>query len=205
MQHEDTDALMRQLDHPDPRVREQAIFTLGEQRVQVAVPRLVQILAEDTSWTRPLASHAAWALGKIGDPQAVQPLLDAVQTQLTAALDALARIQDERAFAAALEAFAQSHHPHLATLLGKRGDRRAVPVLISAMEDADGLVRFYAARALGRLGDPRAVPILTMASQHDTAPVPAGGPGIKTVAKAAARALEQILQQTTTDTDGEQR
>jgi len=108
---------------------------------------------------------------------------------LFAALDGLAGIPGDQAFAAVLRAFEHTHHPHLATLLGRRGDRRAVPALMAAMADPDQFVRFYTVRALGRLGDSRAIDVLK-GSSHDQRVVKH-----KTIARAVEIALELIHQQ----------
>jgi HEAT repeat protein len=198
MQHKDPDTLIRDLDHPDAFVRANAIFLIGEQRVARAVPTLIRILTTATELAPPLADHAAWALGKIGDPQAALPLLAAYEQGSFAALDGLAGIPDDRAFSTVLRAFEQTHHPHLATLLGRRGDRRAVPALIAAMDDPDALVRFYTVRALGRLGDPQAIEALLRASDDQRVVK-------KTIARAVQIALAQIREQLPPDSEAQER
>lgn len=198
MRHRDTNGLIRDLDHPDPFVRAKAIFGLGEQRVREAVPALIHILAHDRTFAPPLAAHAAVALGEIGDLRALSPLLAAHERGVATALDGLAGLADDRAFAAVLDTFERTHHPHLATLLGRIGDRRAVPALIAAMDDPDKLVRFYTVRALGRLGDPRAIPALLGASEDQRVVK-------KPIARAVQTALAQIQQQMATNPEGEDR
>ena len=86
--------------------------------------------------------EAAHALGQLGDPRAVAPLIQALR-------DADGGVRREAAHA-----------------LGQLGDSRVVEVLIQALHDADGGVRREAAHALGQLGDPRAVAPLIQAL-HD--------------------------------------
>ena len=78
------------------------------------------------------------ALGKLGDPQAVPPLIKALGDDW----------DDVRR--AAAEALGRIGAP-------------AVPPLIQALGDSDRDVRAVSAEALGKLGDPRAVPALIQA------------------------------------------
>lgn len=54
--------------------------------------------------------------------------------------------------------------------LGKVGDRRAVPFLLSALEDSSFAIRFSAIKALGAIGDPEAIPYLKRISDRDSDP-----------------------------------
>jgi hypothetical protein len=76
---------------------------------------------------------AVEALGKIGDPRAVEALILAL------------RDENNRVRRATAEA------------LGELGDSRAVAPLITALQDRDANVRYIATSALGELGDDRAV------------------------------------------------
>lgn len=77
--------------------------------------------------------RAAFVLGKIGDPQAVDPLILALN-------DSDGDVRSVAAWA-----------------LGKMEDLKAVDPLILSLNDSDKIVRKEAARALGEIGDPRAV------------------------------------------------
>jgi hypothetical protein len=48
----------------------------------------------------------------------------------------------------------------ICAVLGKTGDRRAVPLLIQATHDDNSVIRLAAAQALGRIGDPEALAAL---------------------------------------------
>lgn len=76
--------------HPDPNVAQCAIEALGELRHREAVPTLINLLASDL-W---LQLAAIDALGKIGDPAAMIPLVALVPDSLVAepAVIALQRI-----------------------------------------------------------------------------------------------------------------
>jgi HEAT repeat protein len=56
---------------------------------------------------------------------------------------------------------------YLVLVLGKLGDRAAVPTLIRAAGDPDPSTRLYAIWALGMLGDPRAFPTALAASEGE--------------------------------------
>lgn len=199
MQNQTIDDLLHQLDHGDLSVRRNALVTLGQQRVREAVPMLIALLNENTARMHiatsvmddSLAINAALALGKIGDVRAIPSLIAAYNQGkgMFSALDALACFPDDAAFTVLLRAFEQAQHPHVATLLGKRGDRRAVPALIVAMDNPTLLVRFYTVRALGRLGDPRAIAALE-AARDDQRIVKHN----KTIAQAVQIALAQIQE-----------
>src|SRR5215471_13846293 len=66
--------------------------------------------------------------------------------------------------------------------LGKKGDKRAVPILSGALHDENSTVRLVAAQALGKIGDSSAMDALnTAARDHDAA-----------VANAARMVIEAI-------------
>ena len=81
-------------------------------------------------------SSAAYALGVIGDAQAIPPLIDALK-------DEDSRVRIRAAYA-----------------LGRIGDAQAIPPLIDALKDENSRVRWSAADALGGIGDAQAIPPL---------------------------------------------
>lgn len=102
---------------------------------------------------------AAKALGEIGKPLAVEPLIAAVMDEKwqvrIAAVGALARIGDTRAvepLIAALKHIGPSVRLAAAEALGQIGDARAVEPLIAALKDQERDVRRAAADALAELG-----------------------------------------------------
>ncbi len=84
---------------------------------------------------------AANALGKLGDPRAVEPLI--------AVLDDQPLVREVTAKA-----------------LGKIGDPRAVDALVQVLKDDKKSIRETAAKALGEIGDKRAVGPLIDTLQH---------------------------------------
>ena len=109
------------------------------------------------------------------------------------AVEALAKLHDEKALAPLIRLFEEEYNPSLATVLGHWGDARAVEPLMKAMGCPHSHVRFYAARALGNLGDDRAIPVLEWARDNDTTPITdTKSLHGKSVASAAGAAIEKI-------------
>ena len=93
-----------------------------------------------------IPAASASALGELGDPRAVGPLL--------------AMLHDKRspaAVAAIVGALGKIRDPRAVEALGELGDPRSVEPLIGALHDGSASVRRAAAKALGRIGDPRSV------------------------------------------------
>ncbi len=128
---------------------------------KAAVPALVEVLKQGAR----ARAQAALALGEIGDPSAVQPLIQAV--------DAPSRDRD------VLDA-----NRHIADALGALRAKEAVPKLTELVASPDGYVQVAAVDALGRIGDPAAI---------DTLVGVATGEGVEPfTAKKALRALGGI-------------
>jgi len=94
------DALLETVD-TDSRARYEAVIALGKLATSRAVPPLLALLKDDAD---PLACHvrekAAWALGEIGDPRAVEALQEAESADRSelvreAATAALQRIHEK--------------------------------------------------------------------------------------------------------------
>ncbi len=120
-------------------------------------------------------SIVAFALGEIGDAQAVEPLLAAFKDRewsvRMSAAEALIKIGDKRAIEPMVVALEESSGRNLAAaayVLGEIGDARAVEPLIEALKDSSGRARAAAASALGKLGDKRAVqPLMAVLPDSD--------------------------------------
>jgi HEAT repeat protein len=122
----------------------------------------------------PARKAAAEALGKIGDPRAVEPLIaslrDADESVRSAAASALGDIGDARAvepLIVDLKDEVSDVHRAAAEALGQIGDARAWEPLIGALTDEDRDVRTAAAWALRSSGDPRAVEPLIAALKDE--------------------------------------
>jgi len=103
--HASLPPLLESFKNSDWRVRLRATEALGELGMPGAIPRLLEVLTKDPDTA--IRQDAARALGKIGDAQAIDPLIQASQ--------------DERLRTCVIEA------------LGKIGDRRALPFLLSCV------------------------------------------------------------------------
>jgi HEAT repeat protein len=153
---------------------------------------------------------AARSLGRIGDPRAVEALVQALPLPVVhqAAVDALRDISDRRAAEPLIASMRVTKNASIAMALGNSGDPRAVqPLLIelaamqrSRPEKGDERKRReihfnYLIRALGKLGDPCAVPRLEWIAAHVTTPVLKRS-SLSAVAK---RALARIQEQHSQD------
>ena len=69
-------ALIEALGDPDPRVRDEAVCALGNIGDRRAVPALINTLRNDDDDAVRVA--AAYILGELGDPSAVEPLKEAL-------------------------------------------------------------------------------------------------------------------------------
>lgn len=91
-----------------------------------------------------LRISAAWALGEIGDPSAVEPLIETLSDRK--------KVKDVAAKA-----------------LGEIGELQAVEPLVSLLKDENWEIRGTAAKSLGKIGDPRAIkPLInTLSDKND--------------------------------------
>ncbi len=109
---------------------------------KAAVPHLVRIVADAGTYAR-ARGEAALALGEIGDPSAIDPLVKA--------LDKPAATERELA----------EMNRHVADALGALRAREAVPALTALLQQSrNGFAQVAAVDALGRIGDPAAVDVL---------------------------------------------
>jgi hypothetical protein len=122
---QDIRGLIRLLDHGKPDVQWRAADALGSLGEIACEPLL-----------RPLAYHrvnvrigAIEALGAIGSPRSVEPLIKTLTTDES----------NEVRWVAAVA-------------LGEIGDTRAIPALLVSLKDQDRYVRYGSARALGEIG-----------------------------------------------------
>jgi tyrosine-protein kinase Etk/Wzc len=127
---------LRDLKSSNVVIKREAIYKIGQLKVEEAVPELISLLNKDSEEIAPFIIEA---LGKIGDNAAVKPLI--------AMLDNDNSLIREKTIEA----------------LGKIGDKRAVPVLTSVLEQKENRTEgevFTVIWALGNIGDKSAEPIL---------------------------------------------
>ena len=117
--------LINTLSHEDPRVREYAAFTLGFLDDERSVAPLLSLFAGDPEVS--VRTQAARALGRMEEPRAIDPLIQALSDPRT-------EIRQDAAYS-----------------LGLIGDPRAIPALKGLVNDPDELVRFFVDDALVRI------------------------------------------------------
>src|SRR5262249_391565 len=150
---------------------------LGEIGSVKAVEPLIRIMRDTREEDRDVRMAASRALGRIRDPRAIAPLLEALaapESWLPArvaevllqfgdlAFDPLVALVQKREDSAARSWACQ--------ILGDPGNTRAVPILLGCLADINDQVRARAASALGRLGDKRAVSDLMRLMLADPVP-----------------------------------
>lgn len=158
--------LLRAIDDKAWHVRRAAVVALGNLRITAASGRLCRALKE---WDRYLL-EVIEALGKIGDPAAIPPLVEILagsdKRLARTAITALGGIQDDRIVKPLLAALPDPDLRQAAILaLGEIRDPRAVEPLISFLDQTDTETRQLATLALGKIGDSRAVAPLAGALQ----------------------------------------
>nr|WP_255772422.1 HEAT repeat domain-containing protein [Methanothermobacter sp. K4] len=149
-----------------------AALALEELADEQSVPSLIDALRYE-EWQRDypilggVRAAAARALGNIGDPRAVEPLINALEDQdidvRISALRALASFRNERSVAAVegylndpLEDIRKNALITLAELDPERGLKQA----LAALNDRSWVVRKAAARVTRNLGDERCLEVL---------------------------------------------
>lgn len=165
--------LFQQLKHPNPHLRDQAMWELAENRDETTIPRLMSILdEEDTNYRR----AAVKALGAIG-PDSVPPLVEALLnsdnvTVRGSAAKALAQVAinypDDPFPPEGLQGLKTALHDpnpvvHIATVmaLGEIGTP-VVDMLIEALQTTDNpALAISIVNALGSIGDERGIGALT--------------------------------------------
>lgn len=144
-----------------------AIVALGELRDARAVPVLVEALYEKQYYGR---AHVAYALGKIGDSQAVDPLIAVLQGKHRPSLFLKAQLAVIGIFFDMWRGMGgkTSDRVGIAYALGEIGDPRAIEPLIKATRDRDETVRGEAIDALGNFDDPRVIKTLEKIAQNES-------------------------------------
>nr|RNJ64583.1 MAG: HEAT repeat domain-containing protein [Leptolyngbya sp. IPPAS B-1204]RNJ64714.1 MAG: HEAT repeat domain-containing protein [Leptolyngbya sp. IPPAS B-1204] len=176
-----TEALFQQLKHPNPHLRDEAMWQLVEQRDETTIPRLMAILDDaDTNYRR----AAVKALGAIG-VDAVPPLVEALLhsenvTVRGSAAKALAQVAlnyPDQPFPATgiagLQTALSDPNPvvHIAAVmaLGEIGTPEVVEVLIQALRTSDNpALGVSIVNALASIGDSRGVEVLQDLIQNQT-------------------------------------
>src|SRR5574337_752459 len=164
------DTVATYLTDPDLSVQDSAsaiLTTIADERV--LAPLITALRSGD--WI--VRMHAAKALGRVRNADAVEPLIPLLQDKVKAvrpeAAGALAVIGDA-AIPSLLKALQHEDwlvRLHAVESLGKAKSNQAVAALLSVLfNDRDSAVREDAVRALGEIGDPQAVEFLFTAMQE---------------------------------------
>lgn len=175
-------SLVRALVSTDPSTQNYAIESLGLAEEDI-FSFLVSSLQEDTPEIR---RAAAYALGKLGDQQAVDSLRGALYDDHSGvrreALDALIQLEAVEALIEALSHLDEDIRRSAVRAVDDLKDPRALEPLIGLLKDESNSVRQVTCYALRDLGDTRAVqPLIDVLSDSD-----------KYVRKAAVDALGEI-------------
>ena len=157
-------ALAGQLSKVSASVRAAVIETLAERGAATALPAVAkEASSEDASVRR----AALAALGRLGDASTVGLLAKLAAGKQGAeqrlARRSLVRLRGrgvDKAMADRLKTAAAGVRRELISALAERGVKSAVPALMSAARDKDGVVRAEAVKALGRLADAGACPAM---------------------------------------------
>lgn len=161
----------RDLGKRHPWRRATAVAMLGEMEVVEALPDLLPLLRDSSADVRRVTARA---LGRLGLPQAAEPLLAACEDDLLppglAAFSILhigvAAVPAVRQWAAA--AHTTDARAMVAELLGHFHDGTAVPELVGLLHDTSPTVRAAAAESLGRLAcEDACAPLLVALSEDD--------------------------------------
>jgi HEAT repeat protein len=126
------------LDQKDPKKVVDAAHELRKLKAKEAVQPLVALLKHEDMNVR---LEAAYALEDIGDPSAMQPLIDAIDLASTA------KASDQA-------------NAKIAEALGSFGDAKATPALIRMLGAREATVKLAAVKGLGKVKDPAAIPAL---------------------------------------------
>jgi HEAT repeat protein len=165
------------------KAAEKALIRLGPD----AVEPLIALLKQTNANVRRMSANA---LGKIGDPRAIAPLIEMlpdrgsegwVSAEASSALEKIGP-QAINPLIAALLTSDEYTCKAIIKLLGKMKDKQAVAPLIDVLKTGQKGARYYALRALEDIGDPRAIDALNEVLSD----------GDDSMRRAAAMALENL-------------
>jgi bilin biosynthesis protein len=130
-----TDSLFEQLKHPNPHLRERAMWELADARDETTIPRLMDVLGEEDVVFRRAAVKALGVIGVDAVPPLVASLLDSDNVTVRgSAAKALAQIA--------------VNHPDIPF------PNEGLQGLKTAMNDANPVVHIASVMALGEIGSP---------------------------------------------------
>ncbi|WP_293128348.1 HEAT repeat domain-containing protein [Microcoleus sp. bin38.metabat.b11b12b14.051] len=168
-----TDALFEKLKHPNPHMRDRAMFEIADSRDENTIPQLVSILDDEDVVYRRAAVKALGAIGEDAIPAVVDAMLNSENVTVRgSAAKVLAQIAinyPELPFPEVglqgLKKAIDDANPvvHIAAVmaLGQMGSS-AFEILVEALNTTDNVaVQVAIVSALASVGDPRCVEVLT--------------------------------------------
>ncbi|MDJ0732350.1 MAG: HEAT repeat domain-containing protein [Crocosphaera sp.] len=168
-----TDSLFDRLKHPNPHLREQAMFEIAESRDENTIPRLMSILDEEDTTYRRAAVKALGVIGFDAVPSVVESLLHSENVTVRgSAAKALAQIAVNypdlpfpEAGLQGLKAAINDPNPvvHIASVmaLGQMGPA-AYEILVDSLKTTSNIaVQVAIVNALASIGDPKCSEVLT--------------------------------------------
>ncbi|MFM7218748.1 MAG: HEAT repeat domain-containing protein [Nodosilinea sp.] len=175
------DALFEQLKHPNPHLRDRAMWELAEAKDDTIIPRLMSVLDEENTTLR---RAAVKALGAVG-PETIPPLVDAllnsdnvtVRGSAAKALAQVAICHPEIPFSeTGIQGLTQAlddPNPvvHIAAVmaLGEIGSSEVVEILIKALETTENpALAVSIVNGLASIGDGRAVAVLKAITEQES-------------------------------------
>jgi bilin biosynthesis protein len=196
-----TEELFQQLKHPNPHLRDRAIWGLVENQDETTIPRLMSILDEEDTNYRRAAVKALGAIGSDTVPFLVEALLHSnnvtVRGSCAKALAQVAINYPEKPFPVegiqGLKTALHDANPvvHIAAVmaLGEIGSP-VVDVLIEALQTTDNpALGVSIVNALGTIGDERGITVLTAVVNDESA-----DSYVRESAKSALARLEQVTK-----------
>ncbi|MEL4897397.1 HEAT repeat domain-containing protein [Crocosphaera sp. Alani8] len=175
-----TDSLFNRLKHPNPHLREQAMFEIAESRDENTIPHLISILDEEDTTYRRAAVKTLGVIGVDAVPSLVTSLLHSENVTVRgSAAKALAQIAVNypnlpfpEAGLQGLKAAINDQNPvvHIASVmaLGQMGSA-AYYILVESLETTDNVaVQVAIVNALASIGDPKCTEVLTTFANNES-------------------------------------
>lgn len=166
----DWETTRQRLHDPEATLRQEALFTLLDQRWPLADTLLLEALFDPQPVLRQMAAEGLAELIRDETLEALAEILRAEDAAArSAAMSLLARL-GARALPVLIPRLADAEADvriFTANVLGELGHQAATEPLLSALTDPHENVRYAAAEALGKLKDRRATPALLRAVEED--------------------------------------
>ena len=152
---DETEIYIEDLKSENVMVRNNAIYYLGKNKEESAVPMLIELL--NNHQPKETMLSAIDALGKIEEGRSVDALVSLLKEKddeiRIAVVEALGKIRDPKASKPLINILSDKDVQRTAIrALGSIGDKSAVPALTKLLDDPDEYVSYNAAQALKQIG-----------------------------------------------------